>query len=332
MGRKRKIALRVVGGLVVAVLGWVGYVQLTYARNFDTTTPRPALKASQDPKVIADGAYVVNAIAHCGSCHGNAEAAQNYELPADQKDMRGGWKIKAGPFGTFYPANLTPHNETGLGKMSDADLARVLRHGVSPEGRLDPLMMFAVGPIADEDLVAMMSYLRSLPPIDNRVPPDEWGFVAKALAGRFNPRMLVAPKYVPPGQGASKERGDYLANGPAACFSCHTPRNPKQGFEETGPRFSGAGAPDPDHFDPEYELMAPNLTPDPETGALTNFTEDQFVDRIKKVGAANRGSRMPWANFKQLTDDDVRSLYRYLQSVPPVKRATGPTRRKRGSK
>jgi mono/diheme cytochrome c family protein len=331
MGKKLKIALGVVGVLALGIGGYVGYINLTYKRDF-SATPMPAIKASSDPKIIADGAYVANAIAHCSACHGNAEFSQKHELPPDSKDLRGGYVLKAGPFGTFYPNNLTSDPDTGVAKLSDAELARVIRHGVGPGGKYDPLMAFAVGPMSDEDLTAVVSYLRSLPPIKNAVPADEWGIVAKALSGRFNPRMTVAPKYVaPPGVGeASKERGEYLANGPALCFSCHTPIDMAKGFVEIGPRFSGAGNAEPDAFDPNAEVHAPNLTPDPETGAITAFTEDAFVDRIKKVGALARGSDMPWDNFKQMTDDDLKSIFRYLKSLPPIKHATGPSRRKRG--
>jgi mono/diheme cytochrome c family protein len=333
MGKKKKIALGILGVLVVGIGGFVGYVNLTYKRDF-SSTPTPAIKASTDPKVIADGAYVANAIAHCTACHGNGESTNKHELPPDPKDLRGGYVLKAGPFGTFYPSNLTSDPETGIAKLSDGELARVIRHGVSPRGGYYPLMAFAVGPMSDEDLTAVISYLRTLPPIRNQVSADEWGFLAKALSGRFNPRMTVAPKYVPAaGAGeASKERGEYLANGPALCFACHTPVDQAAGFIEVGPRFSGANGPDPDALDPNMEVQPPNLTPDPETGALNSFTEDAFVDRFKKVGAISRGSDMPWDNFKQMTDDDLKSIFRYLKQVPPTKHATGPSRRKRGWK
>lgn len=333
MGKKKKIALGIVGALIVGIGGFVGYVQLTYKRDF-SSTPLPAIKASTDPKVIADGAYLANAIAHCSACHGNGQYANKHELPPDLRDLRGGYVLKAGPFGTYYPSNLTSDPDTGIAKLSDGELARVIRHGVGQRGTYDPLMAFAVGPMADEDLTALISYLRSLPPIKNQVPADEWGFLAKALSGRFNPRMAVAPKYVPPAAPgeASKERGEYLANGPALCFGCHTPIDAAKGFVEVGPRFSGAAEPDVDALDPNFEVMPPNLTPDPETGAITAFTEDAFVDRIKKVGAISRGTDMPWDNFKQMTDDDLKSIFRYLKTLPPIKHATGPSRRKRGWK
>jgi mono/diheme cytochrome c family protein len=328
MGKKLKITASIAGTILAGIVGWVAWVNLTYARDF-SGTPLPKIEASADPKVIAEGAYLASAIAHCSACHGPGELARKHELPADPKDLRGGYVMNAGPFGTFYPSNLTSDPETGIAKLSDAEIARVVRHGVAPNGRLDPLMMIAVGPMADEDLGALIAFLRSLPPIKNAVPKDEWGFVAKALSGKFAPRTMSAPQYVPRGE-PSRERGEYLANGPAACFSCHTPVDPTKGFAETGPRFSGAAGPEADHVDARQEVMAPNLTPDPETGVLGSFTEDTFIDRVRKVGFATRGSTMPWDNYKMMTDDDLKSIFRYLQSLPPTKHFTGPPRRPRG--
>jgi cytochrome c553 len=64
---------------------------------------------------------------------------------------------------------------------------------------------------------------------------------------------------------------------------------------------------------------------------LANLTEDTFVERFKKAGRLVAGSKMPWENLARLTDEDLRSLYQYLQSLPPTKRSVGPTRRARGS-
>lgn len=218
--------------------------------------------------------------------------------------------MKAGPFGTFYPANLTPDPETGLGKLSDAQVARVIRHGVAPDGMLDPLMTFAVGPIADEDLVAVISYLRSIKSVKNAVPKDEWGFLAKALAGKFNPNMAKAPAFVKEKEGEpSVERGEYIANGPALCAGCHSPYDVADGFKLKGEKFSGSFQADPDPFEDGMEIQEPNIT---KKGVLANFDEQQFVDRFKKGGRAFKGSKMPWENFAKMTEDDLKSIYRYL--------------------
>jgi mono/diheme cytochrome c family protein len=330
LGRKILHAVGIFFGvLLVGIVGFVIYVNATCERDF-SSTPVPALVASKDPEIIKRGAYVTHSVAHCSACHGNGEFTQQLKLPPNLDDVRGGYVLKAGPFGTYYPANLTPH-DTGIGKLSDGELARILRHGVAPNGKLDPLMAFAVGPMADEDIVAIMSYLRSIPAIANPVPKDEWGFVAKMLASKFNPRMMTAPPFVKEGE-VSVERGQYLAKGPALCVGCHSPYDLMNNMALSGPEFSGAHSAEPDHVDPSFEVMAPNLTTDPKTGVLASYTEEAFLDRFKKAGRAVQGSVMPWENFARMTDDDLRSIYRFLTTkVPPANRATGPTRRPRGS-
>jgi mono/diheme cytochrome c family protein len=317
------------GMLVLLIAGFYAYVQATYKRDF-SSTPLPAITAVKDPDVIKRGEYVAHSIAHCSACHGAGEWTNKHELPPDVSNLSGGYVLKAGPFGTYYPVNLTPDPETGIAKLSDAHLARAIRHGVASDGTLAPLMSFAVGPMDDEDLVAVISYLRSIKPVKNPVPKDEWGFVAKALAGKFNPRMAKAPAFVKEKEGEpSAERGEYIANGPGICIGCHSPYDFMDGFKMKGAPFSGAFEPEPDPTEDGMETMPPNIT---KGGVLGNFEEEQFVDRFKKAGRAFKGSSMPWENFARMTDDDLKSIYLYLTTkVPPSDRNTGPTRRKAGS-
>jgi hypothetical protein len=121
----RRILWSGLGALGLAAAGGFTYVNLTYRRDF-SSIPLPPIKASQDPAVIAQGAYVANALAHCSACHGNGESTNKYELPPNPKDLRGGYVLRAGPFGTFYPVNLTSDSETGIGKLTDPELARAI--------------------------------------------------------------------------------------------------------------------------------------------------------------------------------------------------------------
>ncbi|MBL9037273.1 MAG: cytochrome c, partial [Archangium sp.] len=198
------------------------------------------------------------------------------------------------------------------------------------DGRLAVFMRLACADLADEDLVAVVSYLRTLPPKKHAVPADEWGVAAKALSSLFDPKPTPALTWVPAG-GVSAERGAYLANGPAFCVDCHTPRDPMRGFAPKGPLFSGEDQGQPEHGDPSFELVAPNLTPDPETGHMTTWSEDGFVARLRG-GRAFPESTMPWENFARMTEDDLRSIYRYLRTVAPARHDVGPIRRPTGWK
>jgi hypothetical protein len=69
--------------------------------------------------------------------------------------------------------------------------------------------------------------------------------------------------------------------------------------------------------------VSPNLTPDPETGVLTNWSEDSFVE-VMKSGAAFPDSPMPWGSYRRMTETDLRALCRYLHALAPVRRDNGP--------
>ncbi|MBI2377375.1 MAG: hypothetical protein HYV07_25460 [Deltaproteobacteria bacterium] len=324
----KKVLLGLLGLVILLSLGGFAYVESTYLRDF-SKVPLPDIKASTDPLVIAQGEYVANALVHCPICHG-AFGSKTDPKFRDRGDLRGGMAIEAGPFGTFYMANITPDPETGIGKYSDGQLARVIRSGVHPDGRLSAMMALAVGRLADEDLVAVVSYLRSLKPVKNVVPRSEWGFVAKALAGKIGPSTLPIPKYVAATATASVERGEYIAKGPGFCIGCHTPFDMME-FKPGGAPFSGESMAEPDPSDDKFEIAVPNLTPHPKTGHITAWTEDAFVARFKS-GRIYKGSKMPWESFSQMTEADLRSVYRFLRTVPPVDHAIGPSRREAGWK
>jgi hypothetical protein len=77
------------------------------------------------------------------------------------------------------------------------------------------------------------------------------------------------------------------------------------------------------------EFVPPNLTADP-SGYTGRVSEDAFVARLR-TGRSITSSIMPWESFKIMTDVDLRSIYRYLRSLPPVHNALGPSHRKKGT-
>jgi len=332
MWKKIGLGALALGGLAVAGVGaFVGYSLVTFPPTFPDT-PNPTLKPSTDPEIIAKGKYLVDAVAHCTLCHTTEEDFRARESVAGMVPS-GGHEWVMGPMGTMRSPNLSSDVETGIGGMSDAELARIMKHAIDAKGE-PKIMMVAVGPMADEDLVAIISYIRSLPPVKNEVPPGGFSAMGKVVmpmmaAGYVAPKPdWDLPPRVDDGE-ISVGRGDYLANGPAFCFVCHSQPilSPELGVEE--PRFAGCTTPDPDPLDTDMEMCAPNLTPDPKTGYITNWSEDAFVARIR-AGRSIDHSPMPWENYKLMTDNDLRSIYQYLRSLPPTDRFTGPTYRKAG--
>ena len=87
--------------------------------------------------------------------------------------------------------------------------------------------------------------------------------------------------------------------------------------------------PEADPTNAGFEFVYPNLTPDPETGHIIAWDEDTFVQRFRG-GRVHAGSTMPWESYQRMTDADIRSLHRFLKSLPPTRSPIGATYRPSG--
>jgi mono/diheme cytochrome c family protein len=322
----RKLFLRIAMGtggfLGVAAVLLLATVQLRWDRVFDASPP--ALVASDDAELIARGEYLVFGPAHCADCH-TPMAQWPRLMEGERLPLVGGNPFEL-PLGTWVSPNLTPDEETGIGRYSDAQLVRMLRHNIRPDGRVGfPVMEFAG--LSDEDIVAVISYLRAQPAVRNEVPERRVGLLGRAIfAFAMKPYPDMSPPATSPPEGATLERGSYLANNVANCAGCHTERNLMDG-SYIKPRFSGGMEMDHD-VEPNLVFVTPNLTPHAGTGHITNWTEEQFLARFR-VGEGPAHSHMPWRAFSMMNDDDLRAIYRYLMLLDPVENATGPALRPR---
>lgn len=326
--------LKVLAGMIALVFAGVGafvaYVLATWDKDY-SGVERPAIAASTDPAVVARGEYIAHSVSHCSICHVPFETTVKRK-PGEHPPMAGGFEWKMGPMGTLHSRNITPDAETGIGSWTDGELARAIRYGVGKDGKLLPFMSMAVPDMADEDLTAVVSYLRSTAPVKQPNRPHDLGLLMKWLATKMGPdwrkQVLKPNPYVAAGDTPSVARGKYLAYGPGWCIACHT------GFDLmevklTGPEFGGNTEAEPDMEDPTMEYVTPNLTPDAETGHIASWSEEQFVQRFR-AGRVLRTSKMPWEAYREMTDADLRSVYQFLRTLPPAKNKVGPTHRKAG--
>jgi len=301
-------------GLAVLIIGFVTFVLLTWDRKYDA--PYPAVTASKDSTVIERGRYLANGPAHCGDCHSSMDEVRMFD-EGKSVAFKGGWELTFPGFGTFTGPNITPDKETGIGKFTDGEIARTLRYGVGTDGRaIFPMMNFHG--LSDEDLTAIISYLRSLPPVHHVVKPFDYGFIYKALlaVGMIKP---VGPKETPPKSVAIEPTaayGKYLAYNVANCYSCHTEVDMNTG-EFIGKDFAGKAYFPPDAFSDGYSFMSPNLTPHKATGIMANWTEEDFVNRFKS-GRVHKGSPMSWGAYSRMNDVELKALYHFFQSLEPV--------------
>ncbi len=325
----KKIILGLLALIVVlGVIGFV-YIQSSWDKTYDIAYPD--LKVSNDSDVIARGEYLVKGPSHCVHCHVNnvdqvleAEATGNVALV-------GGLNFPLGPVATLYPPNLTPDEKTGIGRYEDGAVFRMMRHAVKPDGTVTvpPLMPFYN--LADEDLVAIVSYLKAQEPVVNEVKPAEYSFLGKfvrTINPLFKPIEDPQNAVTAPPMEATVERGEYLARYAANCVGCHTSVD-LESMKFDGPEFAGGSEFLEVNLNQKFGMPANSMTRSPnltthETGVLNKFPSvDDWIARFRK-GRAVQHSPMPWGAFSRMTDEDLGALYAFLKSLDPVDYDPGP--------
>jgi mono/diheme cytochrome c family protein len=312
----------ILGLAVASVLVWIFS---TWQGNYSDVS-YPTLEASDDPAIIERGRYLVHGPAHCSNCHVASLEDSRRADSGEDLPLSGGWEWQIGPLTVLYSANLTPDPDTGIGRYEDRELFRMLRHNVKPNGRASLAELMPFANMADDDLVAIVSYLRSSEPQVNAVPEPRWTFVGKMIMAIrrppiFEPVLGQSPPSTAPPELATVERGEYLANYVANCKACHSPRDAVTG-EFTGSLFSGSSTPAPSLVDPKVLFRTPNLTP--RSGAIAGYAnEDVWVTRFR-AGRLTPESDMHWGPFSRMSENDLRAIYRYLRSLDPVDDEIGP--------
>jgi mono/diheme cytochrome c family protein len=207
-----------------------------------------------------------------------------------------------------------PNLTAGVGGVgdsnSDQDWVRAIRHGVGHDGRglmLMPARTFYY--LSDEDLGALIAYLKSLPPVDHEMPKTDLGpagrvmFVLRLFPPEaYAPDVTVidhnGPRPIAPEPGMTAEYGQYLAS---ICTVCHGVNLNGQSVELEGAR-----------------VLTPNLTPG---GELGFWSEAEFTATVH-TGVTPSGHRltkyMPWKYVGQMTDEELSAVWLYLQSLPAL--------------
>jgi mono/diheme cytochrome c family protein len=152
-----------------------------------------AFYTRQDEEALANpvkrGQYVVDTTG-CALCHSPHDKDRR---TLSGMKMAGGMRIRVSPFGEYVTGNLTSDKETGLGSWTDDEIKRVITRGVLRDGtRLPPFPMdwpsFAT--MRASDLDAIVAYLRTLPPVRNRIPPIARTVLPVYLWSKFTLLML----------------------------------------------------------------------------------------------------------------------------------------------
>jgi len=296
MKKVLKLIGKIVGGLVglivIAILAVmaIGYFRFHKTYAIDVS----GIEIPTDDASIARGGHLVQAVAHCGYCHGT--------------DFSGEYIInKPGEEGIVVAPNLTS-GEGGIGaSFTDEDWVRAIYHGVNQQGRsviIMPSLFFHV--MSEKDITSIIAYMKTVPPVDNVLPETKPGPMVYLLigAGPFAEEMSArvidhdAPFGQTPAEGETPEYGEYLVT-IGQCRACH-------GDELAGGRVNPSAP------------VGPNLTPGGEPGFWSEETFFSVIRTGMHPSGHELDSYMPWKFFSNMTDSELRAIRAYLLSQPKL--------------
>jgi len=277
--------------LVLAVVFLIlGSMRLNKSYDF----PADGLVVPTDEASLERGRHIVET--NCAQCHG-----------ADLGGIDDWFKMEG--VGKIDSSNLTT-GSGGVGSVytSDEDYVRAIRHGVGADGK--PIFMPAVlayQHMSDEDLGAVIAYLKVAPPVDHETEGsfDAMGKVMLG-AGLFGKlpveEVSHATNVTAPEASVTVEYGEYLVT-VGDCSSCH------------GADYAGGAYPDPAVIFP-----VPNITP---AGNIGSWTEDEFIIAMR-TGVTPDGKSlvpalMPIGAIGKMRDEELKAVYLFLKSLPVVK-------------
>jgi mono/diheme cytochrome c family protein len=285
-----------------------------------------------DPASIGRGEYVVRSVAGCAECHTPrvesgafddshwlAGVPKRFDLAPEEDGV-----------GAISAGNLTP-DATGIGKFSDADVIRAMRDGVGLDGRvLYPLMPYsAYHNMSDDDVRAVVAYLRTLQPVTSMIPAREPLPVPLLAPAPPVPEGAIPHTTLPQSDAhfANAEHGRYLAGEIGFCLDCHTPwrfgvdqpldlRYPFAGGRAFSATEWVVAQPVP------AVIYASNITP--ADAGIAGWTVDQIATALGQ-GVDNGGVPIcrpmpsgPLGSFGGLSAQDALDVGWYVTTLPPL--------------
>jgi hypothetical protein len=322
----KKIIRRVLGVIAALVLLAITGVLVKFYVLSPKSRPAPVMTAQASPEAVERGKYLVNNVTACIGCHSPVHEDKPGDPPVEGQIGAGRDFGDWGPDVPFHlrAPNLTPDKETGIGAMTDGEVIRAMREGIGKDGRaLFPQMPYVTygRTLSDEDALAIVAYLRTLPPIKNDPGRTEIKFpVSMFIRGVPKPIEGSPPKA--PAPSDTLARGRWLLD-VCSCHDCHDSVSSKMQKLEGkalagGMKFrltNGRG-----------RTVAPNITPDKATG-IGAYSDDD-LRRVFNEGKGKAGRylyTMPWSYYGGLTKDDKEALIAALREVPAVVNVVAPS-------
>ena len=260
---------------------------------------------AQTGAAMARGKYLVDTLMTCHNCH----TPRGPNGPMFDKALSGGMRFNEPPF-DVTASNLTSDKATGLGAWSVDDIKKLLTTGVRPNGisvaNVMPTGFYRI--LTPRDLDAIATYIHSLPPVTNQVPPPVYKIPL--------PQTVVPNATSPANEADLKDpvkKGFYLAT-ISHCMECHSPLGPK------GRDFTRMGAGGFEFKGGFGVSVSRNITSS-KTKGLGNWTDDE-IKRAITTGTSRDGSKlkppMGFGFYAKMDPADLDAIVAYLRTVPPL--------------
>jgi cytochrome c553 len=283
--------------LVVAVLGlssFVGYQVMAFNRSMSKTynIPPPNISRSTEAAVIERGKHLAESLGACATkdCHGH--------------DLAGGELLDIGPLGIMVAPNITPAGRAA--QYSDPEIARLILHGVKRDGKPVRFMMSQeINWLPDDDIQALISYVRSVPPVQKPDGEMKIGVLGKVLDRLDKIKLDVARRIDhehrrnAPAPAPTAAYGAFIGQ---LCQGCH------------GEHYSGGPIPGA----PPSIPIPKNITPH-DTG-IKKYSFDDF-NKLLDTGIKKDGSKldpfMPVEALSKMNETERQALWAFLQTIEP---------------
>lgn len=318
-----KKALKIVGyGVVVLIVLAGGVAAYVAISGIPTYSPgQVSLQVQVTPDKVERGRKWASML--CVGCHldpstGKLTGKQVADVPA--------------AFGEAYSKNITRDPQYGIGAWTDGELAYLLRTGIARTGRYAPPWMPKYPHMSDDDLAAIIAFLRSDDPITAPAAINPPGVSKPTFLTKLLTHLVFKPLPYPKGAIATPAISDKVAYGRylstnLGCFGCHSQnfRTMNELEPEKTPGYMGGGNPLRDRSG--QTVPSANLTSD-ETG-IAAWTEQDFTRALRTgIRPDKTVLTYPMSFLPELTEEDAAALYAYLRTVPKIHNVVPRARRR----